>query len=129
MILVDTSAWIEFFRGRDPVASKVDAALETNDVAICGPVITELRRGIRSRSDRARVLPLLAACHLLDQPTSLWEEAGDIGFSIGRRGVTVKTLDLLIAAYAMSHDVPLLTLDRDFASLQRAGIPLTLAPV
>src|SRR5688572_17223565 len=117
MILVDTSAWVEFFRDRDPVASNVDALLETNDVAICGPVLTELRRGLRSRSDRARVLPLLEACHLLAQPAALWEEAGDIGFSIGRKGVTVKTLDLLIAAYALSHGVPVLTIDRDFAHL------------
>src|SRR5512142_735883 len=27
MILVDTSAWVEFFRGRDPVAQAVDAAI------------------------------------------------------------------------------------------------------
>jgi predicted nucleic acid-binding protein len=129
MILVDTSAWIEFFRDREPVATRVDALLEANDVAICGPVVTELRRGLRSASDRARVLPLLEACHLLDQPASLWEEAGDIGFSIRRVGINVKTLDVLIAAYAVSHAVPLLTTDRDFALLQRAGVPLTLAPM
>ena len=51
MILVDTSAWIDFFRGRDPLAGWVDEALEANDVAVCGPVHTELRRGL------ARVLP------------------------------------------------------------------------
>jgi predicted nucleic acid-binding protein len=129
MILVDTSAWIEFFRDREPVATRVDALLEANDVAICGPVVTELRRGLRSASDRARVLPLLEACHLLDQPASLWEEAGDIGFSIRRVGINVKTLDLLIAAYAVSHAVPLLTMDRDFALVQQAGVPLTLAPM
>jgi predicted nucleic acid-binding protein len=129
MILVDTSAWIEFFRDREPVATRVDALLEANDVAICGPVVTELRRGLRSASDRARVLPLLEACHLLDQPASLWEEVGDIGFSIRRVGINVKTVDLLIAAYAVSHAVPLLTMDRDFALVQQAGVPLTLAPM
>jgi predicted nucleic acid-binding protein len=128
MILVDTSAWIEFFRDRDPVASRVDVLLESNDAAVCGPVLTELRRGFRSASDRARVLPLLEAVHLLAQPASLWEEAGDIGFSIGRKGVAVKTVDLLIAAYALSHSVQLLTTDGDFSLLQRAGVPLALAP-
>jgi tRNA(fMet)-specific endonuclease VapC len=53
MILVDTSAWIEFFRGRDPVASLVDSAIEHNEAALCGPIVTELRRGLRTRKERA----------------------------------------------------------------------------
>jgi len=126
MILVDTSAWIEFFRDRGPVAARVDQLLESNDVAVCGPILTELRRGFRSAADRNRVLPLLEACHQLAQPGQLWEEAGELGFVLGRKGVSVKTLHLLIAAYALSHFVGLLTADRDFWLIQKAGIPLTL---
>lgn len=128
MILVDTSAWIEFFRGSDPVASSVDRALESDEVALCGPVLTELRRGLRRPAERRRVLPLLSGCHLLDQPPALWEEAGDLGYALARRGTSVKTLDLLIAAYALSYSVPLLTTDGDFARMRRAGIPLDLFP-
>ena len=127
MILVDTSAWIEFFRGSDPVASSVDRALESDEVALCGPVLTELRRGLRTPAERRRVLPLLSGCHLLDQPPALWEEAGDLGYSLARRGTGVKTLGLLIAAYALSYSVPLLTTDGDFARMRRAGIPLDLS--
>jgi predicted nucleic acid-binding protein len=126
MILVDTSAWVEFFRGRGPLAGAVESLLETNDVALCGPVITELRRGLHPR-ERVKVMSLLQACHLLEQPPNLWEDAGELGFAAGRRGATVKSLDLLIAAYALSHAVPLLTKDRDFSTLRRAGIPLLLA--
>lgn len=128
MILVDTSAWIEFFHGREPVAGIVDQTLEADDVAVCGPVLTELRRGLRTPAERRRVLPLLSGCHLLAQPPSLWEEAGDLGFALARRGASVRTLDLLIAAYALSHSVPLLTTDADFARMRRAGIPLHLSP-
>ena len=39
----------------------------------------------------------------------------------------VKTLDLLIATYALAHGAPLLTLDKEFRSMCDAGIPLTLA--
>jgi tRNA(fMet)-specific endonuclease VapC len=127
MILVDTSAWIEFFRGRDPMAQRVDALLESNDVAVCGPIITELRRGFRSSADRKRMLPLLEACYCLPQPEQLWEDAGDMGFALGRKGVSVKTLDLLIAGYALFHAVALLTADGDFKQIQKAGVPLLLA--
>jgi predicted nucleic acid-binding protein len=127
LILVDTSAWIAFFRGKGRVADHVDALLETDDAALCGPVITELRRGLRGLAERRRVLPLLSACHELAQPAGLWLEAGELGFALARRGATVKTLDLLIAAYALSHDVALLTSDRDFGLFGEAGIPLRLA--
>lgn len=128
MILVDTSAWIEFFRGNDPVASSVDRALDSDEVAVCSPVLTELRRGLRTPAERRRVLPLLSGCHLPDQPPALWEEAGDLGYALARRGTSVKTLDLLIAAYALSYSMPLLTTDGDFARMRRAGIPLDLSP-
>jgi len=124
--LVDTSAWIEFFRGRGAAADTVDRLLEADEVALCGPVITELVRGLRSRADRMRILPLLDGCHLLDQPARLWEEAGELGALVGRRGAAVKSLDLLIATYALAHSVPILTLDRDFTTIRGAGVHLTV---
>ena len=126
MILVDTSAWIEFFRGRDPIASLVEGALADNEVALCGPVEAELRRGLLNQRERKKVLPLLGACHLLTQPEQLWTEAGDLGFAMRRRGVTCKTVDLLIATYALSHAVPLLATDSDFVQMQKAGVALQL---
>lgn len=126
MTLVDTSAWIDFFRNSGPLADRVDGLLETGEAALCGPVLTELRRGLRSRRERRRVLPLLEACHQLAQPPRLWEEAGDLGYLLARKGVTVKTLDLLIAAFALSHDRPVLTADDDFAAMRAAGVPLVV---
>ncbi len=126
MILVDTSAWVAFFRGHDPLASRVDAAIDADDAALCGPVIAELRRGLLSEKERKKVLPLLAVCHALPAPPDLWEAAGDLGFAFRRKGLTVKTLDLLIAVWALHSGVPILTGDRDFGLMQRAGVPLAL---
>ena len=124
MILVDTSAWIEFFRGPGKVADDVDAALTDGTAAICGPVEMELRRGLLPH-ERARVLAAIGGCVSLPEPADLWEEAGDLGFALRRRGVTVKSLDLLIATYALAHRVPVLTKDADFRLLERwAGVRL-----
>jgi predicted nucleic acid-binding protein len=98
-------------------------------VALCGPVVTELRRGLRSRAERTRIIPLLLGCHLLAEPPAMWEEAGDLGYALGRQGITVKTIDLLVAIYALSHAVALLTTYSDFAHMQRAGAPLLLVDV
>lgn len=125
MTLVDTSAWVDFFRGRAPFANAVDGLLATNDVALCGPIVTELRRGLLP-AERRRVLPLLEGCRFLLQPEQLWEEAGDLGYLLARRGITVKTMDLLIAAHAVSHGVALLAKDRDFDHIRSAGVGLML---
>ena len=125
MILVDTSAWVEFFRGRDPVAQAVDAAIASAEAALCGPIVTEIRRGLRA-SERRRVLPLLEGCALLEQPEDLWVAAGDLGAHLSRKGATVKTLDLLIATYAIAHSSLLLTVDADFKAIARAGVGLSL---
>ena len=127
MILIDTSAWIDFFRGNGPLADDVDRALEDGEAAVCGPIQTELRRGLRSRGERARVLLHLGGCHVLAAPADLWNEAGDLGFMLRPKGLTLKTLDLLIACHALSHKVPLLTADRDFKLMRAAGVPLLLA--
>ncbi len=126
MTLVDTSAWVEFFRGKGPIAQTVDELIESDDAVLCGPVLTELHRGLRSERERQMVLPLLGALRSLPQPVALWEEAGELGHALARKGVTAKTLDLLIAAYALAHDVGLLATDRDFAEMRRAGVPITL---
>ncbi|MFW6051148.1 MAG: PIN domain-containing protein [Myxococcota bacterium] len=127
MILIDTSAWIDFFRGRGALADAVDGALEDGRAALCGPIITEIRRGLGSASERRKVLPLLAGCRLVESPAGLWEEAGDIGYALRRRGKTVKTLDLLIAVHALASDLAILTADHDFRVMRQAGIPLRLA--
>lgn len=111
------------------MAEAVDRLLDINEVALCGPVIVEIRRGIRSRAERARVLPLLGGCHLLEQPARLWEEAGELGWFLGRRGATVKSLDLLIASYALTHGVPVPTRDGDFELMKRTGVRLLLVEV
>lgn len=128
MILIDTSAWVEFFRGRDPIAALVDDALTTNAAAICGPIETELRRGLLNERERKSILPLFDACHILTEPEDLWTEAGELGFRLRRRGVTPKTLDLLIATYALSHSCAILTADRDFQLMQKANVPLLVMP-
>jgi len=129
MILIDTSAWVEFFRGRDPMATLVDDALSANDAAICGPIETELRRGLLNERERKNFLPLLGGCHPLSEPEDLWTEAGELGFRLHRRGVTPKTLGLLIATYALSHSCAILTADRDFRLMQKAALPLLVIPV
>ena len=124
MTLVDTSAWIDFFRGKEPMASAVEQYLAENQVALCGPIYTELMRGFRSKKERDLVMPLMQGCRFLSQPDRLWEDAGNCGFLLKRGGKTIKTMDLLIACYAMAHSIPILTSDGDFSLIKKAGFDI-----
>ena len=126
MILIDTSAWIAFFRDRGRAAVVVDECLESDEAALCGPIRTELLRGFRTAKERRQCWPLLEACHQLSEPADLWDEAGELGFLLARKGITVKSFDLLIATFALAHAIPILTVDRDFELMAQAGISLHL---
>jgi len=102
MILIDTSAWVAFFRNQNPVADLVDRALDYNDAALCGPVYTELLRGLKNERERYRIIDYLDGCAFLVQPKDLWMAAGDCGYRLQRKGRTVKSMDLLIACYAIA---------------------------
>jgi predicted nucleic acid-binding protein len=118
-----------YTNGRALRSASSDRALEDDEAALCGPVLTELRRGFASAAERGKAIALLLACHQLPQPASLWEDAGDLGFALARKGLTVKSLDLLIAAYALTHTVPILTVDRDFQLIARGRVGLHLVDV
>ncbi len=129
MILIDTSAWVDFFRGKAGQSARVHFCLEDNSAALCGPVITELRRGFQSAREKATVLLLFDGCHFLEQPDDLWVAAGDLGAQLRGKGHTVKTLDLLIAVHALTHQVPILTSDSDFSVIARLQIGLHVLPM
>lgn len=105
----------------------MDELLSANQVAICGPILTEIYRGFRSDKDRQKYLPLFEGCHFLSTPTELWRDAGLLGASLGKKGLTIKSFDLLIAVYSLAHNAPILSLDADFRDMQKAGIELKLS--
>ena len=54
MILIDTSAWIAFFRDRGHAAVVVDQCLESDEAALCGPIRTKLLRGFKTPKERTQ---------------------------------------------------------------------------
>ncbi len=115
MILLDTSAWIEFLRDTgSPVCRRVDEVL-ADVVATCDPVRMEVLAGARSDSHLRDLRGLLARSTSLEVTPAHYELAATLYRSARQQGFTVRRLnDCLIAAVAITHDVPLLHVDRDF---------------
>jgi predicted nucleic acid-binding protein len=112
-VLVDTSAWIDFFRDRRPLADTVERLLAEGRAVHCGPIELELRRGLRGH-EVPRVIPVLWALEALPCDAVDFASAGDLLRGLRTRGITLPSMDGLIATLALRHEVPLLTSDRDF---------------
>lgn len=120
MILIDTSAWIEFLRDTSSsVCRRVDALL-AEDIAICDPVRMEVLAGARDDDHLRNLRRLLARASSLPTAATDFDRAAALYRTCRRRGETVRTLvDCLIAAVAIRADAPVLHADRDFDALAR----------
>ena len=120
MILVDTSAWVEFLRGTDsPVCDAVDRLLD-DDLASCDAVSMELLAGARDEQQLTQLRGLLARTTVLPTTPADYELAAALYRSCRSRGETVRRLiDCLIAAVAVRADLEILHADADFEVLAR----------
>ncbi len=119
MILIDTSAWIEYFRAmgsRAAIEVRRLLAEQPNDVAMCEPVAMEILSGaiedsVHSRLERlVNGLPTLAVDGAVD-----FRAAADIYRAARRQGKTIRSInDCLIAAIAIRHNAVLVHRDVDF---------------
>ena len=130
MILVDSSVWIDFLAsspGQGGGELKRMIA-EQDRIALTGVVITEVLQGLTRDAER------------IERYLSMWEMLEPVGFStyreaasifrLGRaRGVSLTTIDTLIAAIALEHGATVFTLDKDFSRIARiAGLALHSPP-
>jgi predicted nucleic acid-binding protein len=117
MVIVDTSAWIEYLGGGVPdVVEKVDLSLDQDLVGIGDLIYCEVMQGIRSPHERREVSGLLLSLPQFDMVGFSMAEKSASNYRLLRsRGVTVrKTIDVLIGTYCAEHGLQLLHNDSDF---------------
>ncbi len=121
MILVDTSAWVEFLRATgSPVHLRMRTLLD-DEAPLCTTevVVMEILAGARDEERAASLQRLLARHELLAvHGLSDYETAAQIFRRSRSRGATIRNLtDCLIAAVAVREQIPVLHRDRDFDQL------------
>ncbi len=122
MLLVDSTVWIDFLRGR--VTSQADyltEALENEeDICVCGPILTEVLQGIVDETQFKKTKEFFS--RLISLP--LTEQSFILSAEIYRKArshghIIRKTIDCMIAACAITHNVSLLHNDEDFNIIER----------
>jgi len=122
VVLVDTSVWIETFKRRRPL--DLESIVDFDEVVTCLPVIQEVLQGFDREDLFRQAHAAMWALPIVESPMS----PGVIDDAIGlyrrarRAGFTVRSgTDCIIAACALRHDLTVLHVDRDFASLARVS--------
>ncbi|MFQ5595409.1 MAG: PIN domain nuclease, partial [Anaerolineae bacterium] len=117
-VLVDTSVWIDFFRGRATrQVARLKELVGHEELIIGDLILAELLQGVRDEKDVARVEAAFAAYQVAPLVGEAIARQSALYYrQLRRRGITVrKTMDCLIATWCMQHHVPLLHADRDFS--------------
>ncbi len=120
MVLIDTSAWVEFLRDTgSTVCGRVDELLD-GEIAVCDPIRMEVLAGARDELHLEALRRLLARATVLPTDAAHFEEAAALFRRCRREGETVRRLiDCLIAAVAIRSGVSVLHRDGDFDVLAR----------
>ncbi|MGL5839358.1 MAG: type II toxin-antitoxin system VapC family toxin [Sphingorhabdus sp.] len=117
MIVVDSSVWIDYFRGvKSPQTDRLDILLEGGEAIIGDLMLTEVLQGCNSDREFIRLRQLLGILDMIE--IGGWEVAVEAAANfrhLRALGITPrKTIDTLIATRCIMDGLPLLFSDRDF---------------
>ena len=125
MIVVDTTVWIDFFRGsgtpEDVHLQRLIA--ERRSIALTDLIFCEILQGIREDAEFARTRRILLLYPILRlQRLATFEHAARIYRACRRQGLTIrKTIDCLIAALCIAEAVELFHKDTDFNAIAQVA--------
>ena len=117
LILVDSSVWIDYFRGAVTCQTeKLDGLLGREPLAIGDLILTEVLQGFASERDFNRARKLLSSLMVVQLGGAETAIKAARNFrTLRKRGVTVrKTIDAIIATRCIESRYELLHSDRDF---------------
>ena len=111
--LLDTNVCIQVMRGKHPALANRLKAHPADDLAISSITLSELRHGAEKSADplhhHALIGQLLTGIKVLPYDFRAADKYGDIRADLERRGQLIGSLDMLLAAHALSEGLIFVT--------------------
>jgi predicted nucleic acid-binding protein len=130
LVLVDTSVWIDFFRGTGSREHRIlhDLVEEEEDLCIANIILAEILQGIRSDKEFKQLKNYLLQFPIFSlRDVVSYIEAAQIYRVCRKKGLTIRRpLDCLIARIAIENDLVLLHKDKDFDTIAKASRQLQI---
>ncbi len=117
MILADTSAWIDYFRGVSaPYTDLLDLELARNRIVTGDLIIAEFLQGFRDEREYLEAKRIMDSLEYRDLVGREIAVAASQNYRVLRKaGITVrKTIDVLIATFCIKNDLELIHNDKNF---------------
>ena len=121
MIVVDTSVWIDFFRGQPtPAVTKLSELLRVEKLLVGDIILCEILKGARSSEHAIKLEHFMRKCSLVPMLDARLAVAAASNYrELRSNGITVrKTVDLIIGTYCIARRHTLLHSDRDFDPME-----------
>ena len=119
-VLIDTSAWIDFFRKKDlRIYTLVAKLLKEKRAVASGIIALELLRGGKTIKELNYLNDLFEVITMVFPDPQSFMLAGKMGYSLARKGHALGVVDLLIAQLAIGNNLALLTLDQHFKIIEK----------
>jgi len=121
-IIVDTSVWIDSFNSKIKTPEKEALVLliqNDSPIYLCPVIYQEILQGIRDDKAFERIKFSLQQYRMIDIDLMyVTNHAVDLYRHLRKRGITIrKSIDCLIASYAIITDMYLLHSDKDFTQI------------
>lgn len=115
-VLIDSSVWIDFYRPEraQDLKSSVREAIELDIVSVNGTIAMEVLQGTANEFGFKKVLADMCAFNNLAIDWVIYMQSARLGFELRRQGVTVPTIDILIATTAIENNCILWHQDKHF---------------
>ncbi|MBZ5724713.1 MAG: type II toxin-antitoxin system VapC family toxin [Acidobacteriia bacterium] len=108
-LLLDTSVTIDAINGKRKRNELLKELLQQGHLLACCPInVTEVYAGLRSHEE-TRTLNLLESLQYYPLTWPVARLAGELKRDYGRKGITLATTDVTIAAVALYHELTLVT--------------------
>lgn len=122
MILVDSSVWVDFFNSSPgPAAAELRRMIQENEpLALTGVIVSEVLQGLTRNT--GPIERLLGDFEFLEpRGFETYRRAAAIFRTARSRGISLTTIDTLIASIAIEHGATVFTLDHDFSAMARVA--------
>lgn len=112
--LVDTSVWIDFFRGAPSIKNSLEKLIARDEIFTAGPVLYELLQGVRLPEEKKQVREALLSTNYLEITSNDWEEAALLSSTLRAQGITLPMTDILIGHLAKARNLEVISFDPHF---------------
>lgn len=118
--LIDSTIWIEFFKGQNNTINNLVLPLIDEDkIYYNGVILSELLVGASNKREFSFLESNFEGFRHLETDKNIFVKTAQMGFMLRRKGLTIPLTDLIIATHASHFGLTVVTADPHFKLIEK----------